>query len=149
MKKKKIVLFLILTLLWMGIVFCFSAENAAVSKQTSLSVMEKIADIFNINITNKAVFEDYLRSFAHLSLFLLGGMVSYALFLLAVPKKKYLYCAIFGFSYALLDEIHQFFVPGRAFELKDICIDVTGFFIGVMIVVFIDKISRFFIKTSY
>ena len=146
MRKKRTILFLILTLLWMGIVFCFSAETAEVSKKTSLSVMERIIEIFDINITNKAHFEALLRSFAHLALFLLGGAFSCALFTLSSPNKKYLYCAVFGVIYAFLDEVHQIFVPGRAFELKDIFIDLVGFFIGALAVVILIKIIRFFRK---
>lgn len=142
MKKEKTILFLILTILWMGLVFCFSAETAEVSKQTSLSVMEQLAEIFNINITNKAVFESILRSFAHLFLFLLGGAFSCALFIVACPNKKYLYCAVFGVIYAVLDEVHQIFVPGRAFEVKDIFIDLVGFFIGAVSVVFIKMLMK-------
>ena len=104
--------------------------------------MERIIEIFNINITNKAHFEALLRSFAHLALFLLGGAFSCALFTLSVPNRKYLYCAIFGVIYAFLDEVHQIFVPGRAFEVKDIFIDLVGFFIGVLVVSVLTSVIR-------
>lgn len=142
MKNKKVILFLFLTIIWMIIVFCFSAENATVSKETSLSFMEKIIDFFDINITNKAEFESVLRSFAHFGLFLFGGAVSSALFIMVFPKRQYLYCTIFGIIYSLLDEIHQIFVPGRAFEVKDIIIDFIGFFTGVAFITLIRKIRR-------
>lgn len=144
--KKRTILFLILTLIWMGIVFCFSAETAEVSKKTSLSVMEKIIEIFNINVVNKANFEAKLRSFAHLTLFMMGGAFSCALFTVAVPRRKYFNCIIFGIVYAFLDEMHQVFVPGRAFEYKDIFIDLIGFFIGVVIIDVLIRIIRGFRK---
>ncbi|MBS7359861.1 MAG: VanZ family protein, partial [Oscillospiraceae bacterium] len=34
--------------------------------------------------------------------------------------------------YAWLDEIHQYFVPGRAFQLYDLTIDLTGIFLGTL-----------------
>ena len=40
---------------------------------------------------------------------------------------------IFGFVIALTDEIIQIFVPGRAFQLFDILIDVLGVLTGVII----------------
>ena len=33
--------------------------------------------------------------------------------------------------YALSDEIHQLFVPGRSFELRDLALDITGAAVGL------------------
>lgn len=140
--KKRTILFLILTLVWMCIVFAFSAETADVSKQTSMNLLNHLTDFFDVNITNREVVEGLLRSFAHFTLFLFGGMFSYALFLMVLPKHKCLCTFVFGIGYALLDEIHQIFVPGRAFEVKDIAVDFCGFFIGMCIVVFINKLWK-------
>jgi hypothetical protein len=35
--------------------------------------------------------------------------------------------------YALSDEIHQFFVPGRAFEVQDLVLDACGILFGLII----------------
>ena len=42
--------------------------------------------------------------------------------------------------YAVTDEIHQLFVPDRAFQLSDILVDSTGALIGVMASLIILKI---------
>jgi len=146
MRNKMIAVFLILTLFWMGVVFSFSAENAADSKQTSLAFMEKVAEFFDLNITNKEAVESFLRSFAHFGLYLCGGAVSMALFIVACPRRKYLFCIVFGSIYAVLDEIHQIFVPGRAFEVKDIFIDLAGFMIGAVAVVLMNEIRKKIMK---
>jgi VanZ family protein len=39
---------------------------------------------------------------------------------------------MFGTGYAITDEIHQIFVPDRAFQLSDILVDSTGALIGVI-----------------
>jgi VanZ family protein len=39
--------------------------------------------------------------------------------------------------YAILDEIHQIFVPGRSCEIMDIIIDSSGSFIFIAISVFV------------
>ena len=39
-----------------------------------------------------------------------------------------------GTLYAVTDEIHQFFVPGRSCELRDIVIDSCGVLAGVLVV---------------
>ena len=37
-----------------------------------------------------------------------------------------------GTVYAVSDEFHQSFVPGRSCELRDICIDAAGVLVGVL-----------------
>lgn len=37
-------------------------------------------------------------------------------------------------AYAVLDEIHQYFIPGRAMSAVDVCIDSAGALIGIIIV---------------
>ena len=39
-----------------------------------------------------------------------------------------------GTAYAVTDEIHQLFVPGRSCELRDICIDAVGVLCGCLII---------------
>ena len=111
--------------------------------------MKKIADFLDINITNKAVFESNLRSFAHFLLYLCGGAISCILFIIACKKNKYLHCAFFGLIYSILDEIHQIFVPGRAFEVKDIIIDFSGFIIGLGVVALINTFMKKTINILY
>ena len=50
---------------------------------------------------------------------------------------KWVYSTAFCFVYALSDEIHQAFVPGRAFQVGDIFVDTVGSFIGIATFVFI------------
>jgi VanZ family protein len=53
------------------------------------------------------------------------------LFLFAVYKRK---LAIFiAYLYAVSDEIHQYFIPGRTGRLRDTLIDLIGILIGVFI----------------
>ena len=140
--KKRTKVFFILTVLWMIAVFSFSAETASESTKTSMALLNRIVDFFNIDITNVELFEGLLRSFAHFVLFALGGVFAGAFVLYAVPKHKLIATGLFGFGYAVLDEIHQIFVPGRAFEVKDIVVDVSGFLLGVVVVWLAVKVAR-------
>ena len=36
--------------------------------------------------------------------------------------------------YAISDEIHQYFVPGRSAEIRDVLIDVLGANIGILLI---------------
>ena len=46
---------------------------------------------------------------------------------------------IIGTAYAVTDEIHQHFVPGRSCELRDICIDSAGVLCGVLITLLLHR----------
>lgn len=63
-------------------------------------------------------------------------------FALRRPQKS----AIFAYLYALSDELHQHFVPGREGKFVDTFIDLLGIAIGIFLVKKLIKIS--FIKKS-
>ena len=44
--------------------------------------------------------------------------------------------------YAVFDEIHQMFIPGRTGMIQDIGIDTLGAFFGILIVISIIKIYK-------
>ncbi|HUW22097.1 MAG TPA: VanZ family protein [Candidatus Bathyarchaeia archaeon] len=46
--------------------------------------------------------------------------------------KRYSGAVVVGFLYALSDELHQRFVPTRAFQIKDLVIDTGGLLAGVV-----------------
>lgn len=50
-----------------------------------------------------------------------------------------------GVLYAVTDEIHQCFVPGRAGQIRDVLIDACGVFVGVII---INRLLRRTVKGS-
>ena len=80
-----------------------------------------------------------IRSLAHFTEFIpLGFFVCLLAFNLLCSKKRLklmltsiilslITCALF----ALSDEIHQIFIKGRAFEVKDIFTDTVGSFVGI------------------
>ncbi len=59
---------------------------------------------------------------------------------LFVAKKEKLYpviaCAL-SFIYAVTDEIHQIFVPGRACQFQDMMVDLAGIISGMAVYVVI------------
>lgn len=55
-------------------------------------------------------------------------------------KRPALYTVLIGCVYGILDEIHQFFIPGRYFDL----LDLAANFIGVISAVLI---AKYFVKT--
>lgn len=49
-------------------------------------------------------------------------------------SRRELIPLLIGFLYAVSDEIHQHFVPGRAMQARDVLIDTAGVLLGIWIV---------------
>lgn len=48
-------------------------------------------------------------------------------------SRVWLIPLLIGFLYAVSDEIHQYFVPGRAMQARDVLIDTSGVLLGIWI----------------
>lgn len=57
-----------------------------------------------------------------------------------IQYRKILYSQLFGTVYAITDEIHQLFIPGRSGEIRDVCIDSLGVLTGIIFMLMIIKI---------
>jgi VanZ family protein len=44
---------------------------------------------------------------------------------------------VFPFFYGILDEIHQYFVPGRTADIRDVLLDLIGATLGYLFILFI------------
>jgi VanZ family protein len=49
-------------------------------------------------------------------------------------KKAIIFSATFAFLYAISDEIHQLYIPGREGTIRDILIDTMGIIIAIWII---------------
>jgi len=131
-----------LVLLWMAVIFWASAQGATASSSLSGSLIEKIAAIVNPNFNQMnpmeqaAIVEQFqyiVRKTAHLSEYaVLGLLISLALDAYSIARSKK-FCMTLGISvlYAISDEIHQYFVPGRSAQFSDVAIDFCGAMLGV------------------
>ncbi|MPM45222.1 hypothetical protein SDC9_91908 [bioreactor metagenome] len=142
MNQKRILLWLVL-LSWMFLIFHLSNQPAVISAETSKQVSQQILEIVQENPTPQAVrsFDSFLRNSAHFGLFLILGLLTYPTFLVQGYSKAMMKSIFFGIFYALTDEIHQIFVEGRAFQLRDLGLDIAGFILGCSLIFFV--ISRF------
>jgi VanZ family protein len=142
---KKIIL---LTASWtcvfltMLMIYCFSAENAEKSTETSSSVIENVLGIVmpEEEITPEVVkkYQFPFRKTAHFGIYMLLGFSLANAFLSTVKGKKYIsyICALAcGILYAILDEWHQNFSDGRGPSAKDVLIDSLGVLVGILIFV--------------
>ena len=148
MKKYFKILNIILLVICMVSIFLFSSEDRDTSTNTSIETTKKVISVVsNDEDTSTKIAKDYfneVRKSAHLIEYFCLGILA-----INVLKDYHkiniwmvLICIIFCMLYALSDEIHQIYVPGRSCELRDIFIDTSGSIIGIIIYSLINFIYR-------
>ena len=142
--KEKIILIAswLCVLLTMVMIFCFSAEDAEKSSQTSAGVIEDVLDTVlpEDQVTPELVkkLQFPFRKLAHFGIFMLLGFCLSNAFEKTIRKKWYISypCALIcGILYAISDEWHQNFSSGRGPAFKDVLIDSAGVIIGIAVFV--------------
>ncbi|MBR4959906.1 MAG: VanZ family protein [Clostridia bacterium] len=145
-------LFWLASLVWMAMIFRFSDQTATESSAVSDATLHFLLRIFRIDnmeeITADTILHQFftflLRKSAHLLIFgvlgmLFGGAVcQYP----ATRLQKIALPMALGILYACIDELHQYFVPGRACQIRDVCIDTVGVLIGILVVLGIEALLR-------
>ena len=139
-RDKKIV-HLVLTILLMLFIFFQSALPAELSQQESGIVVRFLAGVTGLE---EGLVSFVVRKGAHFLEYLVLGI---SLFWTArdlrmrcghssggLTGKAVLAPWVVGVLYAVTDEVHQYFVPGRSCELRDVLIDACGVAVGVAIV---------------
>ncbi|MBQ9280511.1 MAG: VanZ family protein [Clostridia bacterium] len=127
----KRIIYLFLLLVWMSMVFLFSNQNANKSSETSNIIVKKVALMFQVTEPEGVENISFvIRKLAHFSLYTLGGILAFLFFdtFHAGFWKTFVASLGFGILYAMTDEFHQFFIPGRSGELRDVLIDSSRSF---------------------
>lgn len=117
----------VLVIICMGAIFWFSAQVAEESASQSGSILAWLEPILGKWLTDHIV-----RKFAHALEFCgLALLIFNALYQSTGLAKPF---SAFGLTalYAVTDEIHQLFVPGRACRFFDVCVDSTGAIVGIL-----------------
>lgn len=115
-----------MTVLVMYIIFSFSAQSAEGSKELSQGLLDKILEIIPFEISHV-----FLRKAAHFSEYALLGAVSFCALSFTLKKKAFFWGWLLSTFYAVTDEIHQLFIPGRACRVFDIFVDSSGAAAGI------------------
>lgn len=153
-KKIQIKIFkLILIIIWMVAIFMFSAQQGTESGETSRKFTVAIVQVitgknFEPNDSFIDGIQFVIRKMAHFSIYTIGGflIMNYAYTTKNTTKQKILYSIAFGGGYAVTDELHQFFVPGRSAQILDVGIDTAGVIIGIIIYLALIKILKLLFK---
>ena len=135
---------IILAIIWMGVIFMFSAQVSDESKSSSnkvtSAVVNTVISIKKENISEEKrqkIIEDktfIVRKTAHFTEYFILGLIL-ILYLQTKEKlaTKYIILAIiFCVLYATSDEIHQLFVDGRSCKIIDILIDTCGSSLAIL-----------------
>ncbi len=132
---------LIVLILWMALIFYLSSQVANDSTTTTNIVVEIIYNLYKTIFKNPLsinaftnIFFTPIRKLAHFSEFLILGILAYLYISECKIKNNYLWSMLLSFLYAISDEIHQIFVPGRYCAITDILIDTFGAFIGILFI---------------
>ena len=109
-------------------IFIFSGMVADDSAEQSGFIRELLTKIFGVGFT-----EFFIRKLAHMSEYAaLGFFSAFAFAYTFKNAKRFYFGIIFTLLYAISDEIHQLFVPGRSGQVRDVLIDMAGALLGVI-----------------
>lgn len=155
-KKRTLILGLIFVL-WILVIFAFSAMNANSSTDLTTIAINILTDIrannsFIDNIFNKLTENHQLfyivRKMAHMFVFCMLEIIVFTLLktIKLSTLKTSLLSILIVFLYACTDEFHQLFVSGRSGQFSDVMIDTLGGLIGLSISLILLSIKIFFNK---
>lgn len=133
----------------MALIFYFSSQTALESSDLSGGItrnfVEGTLNISKIELSaeERLVWienmEGFVRKAAHVAEYgVLGLAVAYPLYAYGKRKRKMILWGEFiCILYAVTDELHQLYVPGRAGRISDVVIDGIGALIGCLLFYFL------------
>ncbi len=148
--KKKIILWFFI-LLWMGVIFLFSAQDSEASSQLSSGILRRFILVFlpdrlgqNVQFVQSLSFLirkcAHMTEYAILAVLLLGQIRLYGW--LGKGLRQAALAIIIVFLYAATDEFHQLFISGRSGQFTDVLIDTCGGLIGSLLFFAVVKIRH-------
>ena len=132
-------LILLAVVFWMAIIVKLSAQPGEQSNLLSTKVttiIVSLAKLFRPDV-NVLTLNHFIRKCAHfLAYLVLGIIVLFAMRRIGLMGKQGIgFTLLLCISYAITDELHQAFVPGRTPKLLDVLIDSSGASLGISIYV--------------
>ncbi|MDE7384269.1 MAG: VanZ family protein [Anaeroplasmataceae bacterium] len=128
---------IVIVLAWMGVIFYFSHQNGVSSSRMSNKVTKWVVNTFVSNYSNLPKDEQanilkntsyVIRKLAHYSEYVVLGLFLFVAVNAFTSNQKIIFpvVSILGILYAVSDELHQYFIGGRAPAVKDVLIDSIG-----------------------
>lgn len=137
---------IVLLVLWCLLIYRFSAQPAGDSAITSNFVIDFMYSIYSgifkgrleINTFTEMVVHP-LRKMAHFSEYMILGIIAYKHIADYRKDRAVIFSLLFSCMYAVSDEVHQYFVPGRACRISDMFIDSCGAIFGILLIHLMSK----------
>ena len=154
----KRVLFLIMLVIAFYVIFNFSAQNGeesgSLSRKVTEIMVELVSKIKTMDINRKlhwiAKLEPIIRKLAHFGVYTVVGFSAMGVLCTFDMQNIFKFITSFGVGiiYAITDEFHQYYIPGRNASVVDVCIDslgvLTGIFILITLIIFVEAIVNWF-----
>lgn len=110
------------------LIFCLSHQSGEDSTETSGWFTALLNFVFPFELT-----ENFVRTMAHFSEFACLSFFMNNLFVAYKEKLMPVFAIALSFFYAITDEIHQIFIPGRACQFLDMMVDLAGIVSGMFV----------------
>ncbi|RXZ83402.1 VanZ family protein [Paenibacillaceae bacterium] len=123
---------------WMFLIFYMSAQPGHQSDQLSkgfaATILRAVEKIFSQTDIDMSKFNYFIRKNAHFFSYLLLGMLA-AYAVRKVSSHSFWRRAVYALGlcvlFAISDELHQLYVPGRSARVFDVMIDSAGATVGI------------------
>jgi len=140
--------------IWMSVIFYLSHQPAAKSSELSSKVAEVVINTIETVAPKvkieKQNFHHIVRKNAHFFYYFVLGILAVNAFRMSGISglRGILLALLICILYAISDEIHQIFVPGRSGEIRDMVIDSSGAGTGIFIYFVVSSIIERMKKRS-
>lgn len=136
-------------LLWMGVIFFNSTGHGSAENTNPVinNLIRRFLPALAARLNENELYQlDFaLRKLAHLIEYAVLGFLLYRALLAGrrgFSRRAAVHTLIIGPLYAVSDEIHQIFVPGRWASPLDVLIDSVGVLVGLALAAWIFRAAR-------
>lgn len=146
------IIVILLTLLWMVVIFYFSNQSGNESSNLSTGISKSVLNLFyrdfpSFSLEKQSEMLDFtsriIRKLAHFTEYAILGLLLFLSFNSFIKKKNFVFLATFiiGLLYSIGDEFHQSLVADRGPAVKDVVIDSLGVLAMLLIIGIIRNIQ--------
>lgn len=128
-------LYILLTFIWVAIIFLFSLQPAETSERISTGLGQKLMEMCFPNMSEEGweILHFLIRKAGHFTEFLILGIFSTLTTLQTKIRWKKWIRVLFCVLVATMDETIQLFVDGRSGQVSDVILDSSGALVGIVI----------------
>ena len=129
----------LLVIIWAGVIFTLSSEGHGASTSRSDLIVNYLQSAGALLPTDLLTF--LTRKAAHIIAYFIFGVLAYNVVrhYTLRARRTILISSAIVLGYAISDEVHQLFVPGRSGEVRDVLIDTVAGTVAVVLTYLIHR----------